>query len=233
MANTQQLLEAWRQTGVPWEQIAPAVLNPAPFTGDLTSLWSDAIAFQRQQRVAAAIAQLQERFTAAGGQFDPSRVGEAEFELLADAMVRVSREHRPQKRAAFVRLVESYWRNTEESFERRSQFTKALEDFQDVHVLIMTNLRRYGHTDSETALPFKQLCQLVVGAMTAEQQNALLFPALTLLGPTGYGFVGRRAVRTQGTGVARVFSPDWSIISAGYWINPSGVQFIRFLQPVE
>ena len=233
MPNTQQLLEAWRQTGVPWTELARAALNPAPFTGDLTALWSDAIASQRQPRVAAAIEALRERLASARGHFDPSRVGEPEFELLADAMVRVSREHRPEKRSGFVRLVESYWRHTEVPFERRSQFTAALDDFQDVHVRTLTSLRKHDHTDSGKAVPFRQLAQLVVGDTTPELQNTELFPALELLGPSRYGFLGRKAVGAQGVAVARVFSPDWPIISAGYWISPTGVQFIQFLQQVE
>ena len=229
MPDAQQVLALVNESGVGWAELARAALNTAPFTGGVASLWSDVISHQRQKRVEAAIDELRERLLAAADRFDPARVGEAEFELLADGMSRLAREHREQKRQRFVRLIESSWCHTEVPFEHRALFNKALDEFEDFHIQVLKVLRS-GHTNGEQPMPFNALAENLFGTMTDEQRSTLLYPALSVLCPTGFAFVSRKGLESKGLMLRGPFSPEWPITAAGYWINPLGQKFLEFLR---
>jgi hypothetical protein len=168
----------------------------------------------------------------AGANFNADTVGEAEFELLADAMSRLSREHREQKRHSFVRLIKSSWCHPETPFEQRALFNKALDEFEDFHIRVLKVLRS-GYTRTNDALPFDGLAERLFGTMADEQRSTLLYSAISVLCPTGYALVSRKGLGGEGKMLRGPFSPEWPLASAGYWLNPRGAQFLDFLQEPE
>lgn len=211
-----------------------AVLNSAPFTGGVASLWSDWDSSRRFARVEKTMQDLASRLEAIKPAFDPNRLGEAEMQLLEDVLERVSREHREWKRRCFVELLAANWVNTSLPFEERHLFDRALDRFEEIHIRILRLLARRAQDNLEP-IHANELYRKVLGGSTDEEVKFGVFmPAMTMLS-SEFGFIRRRG-EDSGSKMFNV-NPDGLAFHTKCLILPRGQSFISSLgdsgPPVE
>jgi hypothetical protein len=167
--------------------VVRAALNTAPFTGGIASLWSDLLMDRQMKRVQSAIQEMAEQLLRLKT-FDPSRIGEAEMHLLDDALQRVAREHREEKRKMFARLLAVNWVNVTTPFDERLYFQQALDDFNQIHLRLL-HLLRLEHKSGREAVPSADLCSLAFGTgLDEETKFGVFVPALNKIAAQ-YGLV--------------------------------------------
>src|SRR6266850_5095423 len=91
--------------------ICKSLLNTAPFTGGIASLWSDWESDRRFARVEHFINQLANELQRHSPRFKSEELTDAEMQLFEATLQRVSVEHREGKRCRFARLLASGWTN--------------------------------------------------------------------------------------------------------------------------
>jgi hypothetical protein len=205
--------------------VVRAGLNTAPFAGGIASLWSDWDTSRRFKRVESAIRELGETLSSIGNRFDPSRLGEAEMQLLEQTMGRLSREHREWKRSYFVKLLASSWTNVDRSFEERALFERALDDIDHVHLKILQFLKREADQNAEP-IRINDLYDKLFPSAEADFKFGVFMPAMNMLAAQ-FGFIRRKAL---GDGkLMRNINPDGLTFMAAATLVPLGRRFIDSL----
>jgi hypothetical protein len=203
--------------------IVRAGLSSAPFTGGVASLWSDWESNCRLKRIELAIGQLGENLSRIKS-FDPSQLGDAEMQLLEDALQRIAREHRQGKRATFVQILASNWINSNASFDERLLFQRAFDEFDPVHIQILQTLQNEHKHGKETVVS-TDLCNLMFGENADEQAKfGVYVPALNKLAAE-YGFVRRRA--TNDGRIMVGIEPEGLVFHLNCRLLPLGYRFLE------
>jgi hypothetical protein len=210
-----------------------AGLNALPFGGVVASLWSDWDTNRRHQRIEETLDQLRlklERLIPSD--YDASHIGEAEMQLLEDALNRVAREHREWKRRAFAHMIAACWTRTEHPFDERLTFLRALDDFSEIHIHVLRLLAAAG----EDGPHFRAIRESVTAEQACEEdQDSQLIPVLESLA-SDYRFIQRGIGMISGSGRplnSHNLSPENIAKNCEHRITAAGRRFLQFLQHEE
>jgi hypothetical protein len=207
--------------------VVRAGLSTAPFAGGIASVWSDWDSSRRFARIDRAVRELALALDRMGSRFDPTRLGEAEMQLLEQILERISREHREWKRAHFVNLLASDWVHVETPFEEREHFGRALESFDHIHLRIMSHLDERARQDLDPIDVNDLYRSIAADAAGEEFKFGIFMPAMNMLAGD-FGFVRRRAPKDTGV-LMRGVNPDGLTFHCLCLLLPQGQRFMRFL----
>jgi len=202
--------------------VVRAGLNTVPFAGGIASLWADWDTSRRFHRVEAAIIELGKSLSSVGDRFDPSRLGEAEMQLLEQTLERLSREHREWKRSYFVKLLASNWINVDRPFEERALFERALDEVDHVHLKILHFLKNEADLNADP-IRINELYDSLFPAAEPDFKFGVFMPAMNLLAAQ-FGFIRRKAINTGKTMLG--VNPDGLTFMAAAILAPLGRRFI-------
>jgi len=204
-----------------------AALSSTPFAGGVAALWCEWDTSRRFKRVESTVKELGDELSRSKT-FDPSKLGEAEMQLLEDGLERAAREHREAKRSMFARLLATNWVRTETPFDERLLFHRALDEFDEVHLMLL-HILRDAHQKGEELVQSKDLCARAFGSDADDQAKFGIFvPALNKLAAE-YGFVRRKA-DSDGRLMLGI-NPDGLVFHVNCLLAPLGRRFIESLQP--
>jgi hypothetical protein len=211
--------------------LARAGLNTTPFTGGIASLWSDWDSSRRFKRVEQCLEEMKVTIK----RISPtplSNINEAEFHLLEAVIDRVQVEHREQRRLEFGRLLASSMVHTDMPFDQRMRFVRALEEFDPIHMKVLS-ICRVQCLSNSAGIEFGDLSKAVYTRQaTEEEMDGELLPALDLL-VVRFGFLSRRPPDIGGFVSVRGFSPEKIAARCSYAIRLIGTKFLEFIGPHE
>lgn len=196
--------------------------------GALSTAWAEWDTTRRFKRVEAAVNQLGSILRAL--EISTDKLGEAEMHLLEDGLNRISREHREDKRSAFVRLIASCFLHPEIPFEERQAFLRALDEFNDIHIRVLALLRDHQGKDFPSYTVIAD--HLFSSGADKPEMNSILVPAMEQLA-SGYGFVYRGWELSGGGGhilTSTRLSPENIAKKCEHEITPLGLRFLNFIE---
>jgi hypothetical protein len=197
--------------------------------GALATAWAEWDTTRRFNRVEEAVGQLR-RFIEER-KISADKLGEAEMHLLEDGLNRISREHRKDKRSAFVRLIASCWLHPETPFEEREAFLRALDEFSNTHIRVLASLRDHREKDSPK---YDQIADsLFSGGFDKTERDSILVPVMERLA-SGFGFIERAYdFSYKGDGgiiPSKRMSPETIAKWCEHRITPLGLRFLNFIE---
>jgi len=173
-----------------YSHIVGPALAAIPYAGGpLSQIWSNWDGNRRFQRIEHVLNKLCNSLGQKHSIFDPTKLDEADMQLLEMTLQRVQTEHREKKRIMFAAMMESLWIEQHNlQFEERIKFIRALDEFDEIHIQILKFL---NITTIEEFPNYECLAKKVLGnKLDNEERDAILLPALDRLA-TGYGFIKR------------------------------------------
>jgi hypothetical protein len=204
--------------------IVRAGLSIAPGTGGIASLWGDWDISRRFARVEGWIEDVASTLEARRDMFDPSRLSDAEMQLLEHTLNCVSREHRDWKRKQFANLAASNWIHTERPYEERELFIRALDDFDLIHLKILHTLESRQALEPISATTLYE--EVFAGNVSDENKFGVFMPAMNSLAAE-YGLVRRRGQRDGK--IMMNINPDGLTFHCLCLLSPAGERFVEFL----
>lgn len=162
--------------------------------------------------------------------FNPSQLGDPEMQLLEDALDRVAREHRKEKREMFARLLAANWTHVESSFDERLLFQRALDEFEELHLKLLRILRNANQEGQDHVHSHTLFERLFGDDADDENKFGVFVPALNKLA-SEYGFVRRRGERDGKLMVG--INPEGLVFHLECLLLPLGTRFLVFLDGAE
>ena len=167
--------------------VRPVLAGIPYFGGSLATAWSEWDTKRRFSRVEQTLREFCRQLESLKQFLDPNLIGEGEMQLLERVLQQVETEHRDGKRKRFSHLVAVAWTTgRDRPFEEKNRFMQALEEFDELHIGILSFLRQ--NDDAGTRVSYAAIGDAL--CVPEEERDERLGPALDRLA-SGYGFLRR------------------------------------------
>ena len=156
----------------------------------------------------------------------PDHIGDAEMQILEAVLEKVQSEHRERKRCRFARLVASDWTaRTNEPFEDRMRFVRALDELDELHIAILRFLAE--ESEGNRTPSYAQIGDAT--SVAENERDQRLLPSLNLLA-SDFGFIRRGWDMSSGTSKllsSANLSPEGIARKCEHTITEMGLRFLR------
>jgi hypothetical protein len=211
-----------------------AAIAELPGGGIVATAWNEWDTNTRFQRVFEMLNEMYrviEELRATGAVLQP---GEAEMQLLEEAVTRVQMEHREAKRLQLGRAAANCIIRTNAPFEERRSFLRAADELDPTHIQILNFLQERNARDPIASVTYKEIGTAVFHDIAhlpnqGHLGDAVLTPALNVLAGS-YGFIERGWPEGGGMLHTSHLSPEGIARGCRHQITAIGLRFLDFLQ---